>query len=557
VKIKLILLIVGIIVGAQIETLTLSVIQPFVFVLTDHSVIYTNQILYFFYSVFGFDSAIHFLAFLALLIALIYVVRGLYVYFFNVLKNRFLASSTAMLSNTLLVSTLNQPYIYHKSQNSVKQQQQVIRTAERMFSCINNALLLMVDGFMSLFILVFLMVSSFSMTMVVLSFASICVIVYLKIFKARIKSSDDEEARGLLAINKSVLQALNGIKEIKVAQREKFFVNKFKSVRVETVKFSVKMQTIRQLPKLFIESLCFSGAFLVVAGVILAGVDMQTLIPQLGVFMLAAFKLLPAISRMLESITLIMRQAPSINMVYSIIMAENQDIQTPEPLIETSTHDILVKNLTFKYPKTKKAVLRNVSFAIPYKKSIGIIGESGAGKSTLLDIILGLLSPQAGSVVFNGMSIHHNMASWARHIGYVPQSIYLLDESILENIAFGIDRDQIDEQRVWNVIEQSQLKDFVESLPEGLLTKVGERGAKLSGGQRQRIGIARALYENPSILVMDEATSALDNDTEKAVMDSIASLQGSKTLIIVAHRLSTIERCDIVYQVKNGKVLHV
>jgi len=555
VKIKLVLLVIGIIIGAQIETLTLSAIQPFVFVLTDPSIIYTNRMLYFIYNLFGFTDAIFFMAFLATAIAMIYVFRGLYVYFFNLIKNRFLATNTAILSNLLLINLLKQPYIYHKNRNSVKVQQYVIRTAERMYGCIGNMLSLLVDAFMSIFILVFLMASSFSMTMVVLSFAMVCIIVYFKIFKARIRSSGDEEAKGMVEINKSALQAIHGVKEIKVARRESFFTNKFKAIRVETVKFRVKMQTITQLPKLFIESLCFSGAFLVVAGVILAGVDIQALIPLLGVFMLAAFKLLPAISRMLENFTMIMRHLSSVSSVYKILTAENNYLQLPEPTITTISRDIIVSKITFKYPDARKPVLRNVSLTIPFNKTVGFVGQSGAGKSTLIDIILGMLSPQTGSVIFNGESVHHKTSSWTKHIGYVPQSIYLLDETFLENVAFGIEKDKIDENKIWRALEQAQLYEFVKSLPEGLYTNIGEQGSKLSGGQRQRIGIARALYENPSILILDEATSALDSDTENEIMDAMISLHGRKTLIIVAHRSNTIKHCDIVYEVKNGKVV--
>jgi len=418
---------------------------------------------------------------------------------------------------------------------------------------------LLIDGFMALFMLLFLMITSFSMTLVVLFFATICVVVYFKLLKERIQSSGDDEARGIVEINKSVLQALHGIKEIKISRREPFFTGKFESVTKSTIKMREQVQSLRQLPKLFIESLCFSGAFIVVAGVILAGVDMETLIPQLGVFMLAAFKLLPAISRLVNNITQILRQKRSISMVYSGLFEQDQAFTTdvPEPESVSVSQDITISNLTFKYPKTRKPVLKRASLVIPHKKSVAIVGPSGSGKTTLVDIILGILAPQQGYVIYNGKSVHHHFAEWAINVGYIPQVIYLLDESILENVAFGVDKKDIDEGRVWQALAEAQLKDFVETLPDGIQTEVGERGVRLSGGQRQRIGIARALYGNPEILVLDEATAALDNETEKAVMEAIKGLKGSKTVIIVAHRLSTIEHCDIIYKVDNGIVAHV
>jgi len=206
------------------------------------------------------------------------------------------------------------------------------------------------------------------------------------------------------------------------------------------------------------------------------------------------------------------------------------------------------------YPKMRRHVLKKVSLTIPHNKSVAFVGPSGAGKSTLVDIILGILSPQLGYVFYSGMSIHHNVDEWLKNVGYIPQSIYLLDETILENVAFGIDKDEINKEMVWSALEQAQLKEYVESLPDGLQSQIGERGIRLSGGQRQRIGIARALYGNPPILVLDEATSALDSETEKAVMEAIHNLKGRKTVIIVAHRLSSIEHCDMVFEVNKMNV---
>jgi len=216
--------------------------------------------------------------------------------------------------------------------------------------------------------------------------------------------------------------------------------------------------------------------------------------------------------------------------------------------------DIIVNNVSFCYPNTSLPVLSDISLIVPHNKSVAFIGPSGVGKTTLADIILGILSPKAGGVYYAGKSIHHSFKEWSQKVGYIPQQIYLLDESIIKNVAFGINSDDIDIMQVWHALEQAQLSEFVRSLPEGLETVVGDRGIRLSGGQRQRIGIARSLYNNPSILVLDEATSSLDTETEKAVMEAIEKFQGEKTLIIIAHRLSTIENCDIIYRIENGAI---
>jgi len=558
-KIKMFILLVGIIVGAQIETLTLAAVQPFVLILTDNTIVYTNSLLNFFYRFFGFGNIESFLALLAVGIALVYTFRGLYVYFFGKLKNRFLARNTAIMSNRLLIQTLKRPYLYHVSSNVAQTQRVVTINSQRLFKLVSAIMEMLVDGFMSLFILLFLMVTSLPMTLVVLFLAAICVVVYFKILRGQITSSGEDEAKGLVMINKSLLQALGGVREIKISQQEQHFSNKFKSITDATIQTQVQVQSIRQLPKLFIESLCFSGAFIVVGIIIVAGIDMETLVPMLGIFMLAAFKLLPAISRFVKNVTTIMRLSGALDQVFADLYEHDDELYAlpEEPPITEKTQDVLISSLTFKYPNTKKDVLNNVHLRIPHNKSVGFMGPSGAGKSTLVDIILGVLPPQSGSVIHNGLSVHHHFDQWAKHIGYIPQVIYLLDESIMENVAFGIDKKNIDEEKVWRALEQAQAASFVRDMEDGIKTVVGERGVRLSGGQRQRIGIARALYNNPSILVLDEATSSLDNDTEAAVMDAIRSLQGSKTMIIVAHRLSTIEHCDIVFEVnkKNVKLI--
>ena len=559
VKIKLLLLLVGVIAGAFIETLTLSAVQPLILVITDPTVVYTNPFIGTVYNLLNFTNITVFLAFLAIVVALVYAFRGFYVYFFTRIQNRFMAKNTAIMSNRLLIKTLNQPYLYHVNNNVVELQQIVLNNSTRLFALVGNILQLLIDGFMSLFILAFLMITSFSMTLIVLLFATTCIVVYFKIFKNRIQKTGEDEARGIIQINKSVLQALYGVKEIKISRKENYFTDKFQQIRIKTIETAERIQTLRQLPKLFIESLCFSGAFLVLAGVILSGVEMETLIPQLGLFMLAAFKLLPAISRLVSNITQILRQKSSVDSVYSGLFEQDPLLShlPIKPTVSGNSYDIVISNVKFKYPKARKFVLGNVSMIIPHNKSVALIGKSGAGKSTLVDIVLGILAPHEGSVTYNGKSIHHDFESWANNVGYIPQVIYLLDESIIENVAFGIAKNEINEAKVWQALEQAQLKEYVESLPEGLQTEIGERGVRLSGGQRQRIGIARALYSDPEILVLDEATSSLDNDTEKSVMDAIQGLQGSKTMLIVAHRLSTIEHCDMIYKVEKGAAVQV
>lgn len=289
---------------------------------------------------------------------------------------------------------------------------------------------------------------------------------------------------------------------------------------------------------------------------------MNVMMYAIGAFAAAAIRVLPSVNRINTYITEIAYTQPSLDFVYANLQ---QGMKTDAMLAERRANaqkeklkledKIELNHISFHYPDSEKNIFTNAHMEVPRGKSVGIIGASGAGKSTIVDVLLGLLHAQAGEITCDGVNIFKNYESWLAQIGYIPQSIYLIDESIRDNIAFGIDEDKINEKRIWEVLEEAQLKEFVEDLPEGLDTTIGDRGVRLSGGQRQRIGIARALYHDPEILVFDEATSALDNDTEAAVMEAVNSFHGKKTMVIIAHRLNTIEKCDIIYKVENEKLV--
>lgn len=298
---------------------------------------------------------------------------------------------------------------------------------------------------------------------------------------------------------------------------------------------------------------------LIVCVKVALGADAVTFIPTITVFAVAAFRMLPSANRMAEYLSRIMFSKPAIDAIYHDLQEIDrltENLKTIEDTDEISFEkEIRVENISFHYPGTEKEVFSHASLVIPKNKSVAFIGPSGQGKTTLADIILGLLEPQEGAVLVDGKDIRRGMHAWNRKLGYIPQSISLLDASIRDNILFGIEREEIDEGRLWEALREAQLKEFIDTLEDGLDTVIGEGGVRLSGGQRQRIGIARALYHNPQVLVLDEATSALDNDTEAAVMEAIDYLAGSKTLIIIAHRLSTIQNCDLVYTIEGGRIV--
>ena len=311
-----------------------------------------------------------------------------------------------------------------------------------------------------------------------------------------------------------------------------------------------------------LETTFVSGLLFVIIVKLLRGTDMTYLVPTLSAFAVAAIRLIPSFNRLTGYIGDLIYNKASVEAIYNDLV-EIDRLRSRKLLLEQDAEpirfssEIQIRDLTFRYPSVDEYILKDANLRIGRKESIAFIGSSGAGKTTLADIFLGILEPEGGGVFVDGVDISGHMGSWHKLLGYIPQTIYLLDDTLRNNVAYGIKQEEIDDEKVWKALESAQLKDFVQGLEKGLDTSVGERGVRLSGGQRQRIGIARALYSDPEILVLDEATSALDNETETAVMEAINSLQGSKTLIIIAHRLTTIQNCDIIYEVKGQKVIRV
>ena len=381
---------------------------------------------------------------------------------------------------------------------------------------------------------------------------------YLLIFKNKAKTYGKENQIYDGKMHQSINQALGAVKDIKILHREKFFVNAFESFGRRKMTAVRNNNVLGAAPKYVIETVCIGAILLVLVVKIYMGDDLSTMIPQLAAFAVAAFKLLPSVSKINNFSNLIIFLKPSVDLIYRDIR-DTEDMRNFNLLDAGGVDDkevsaISIRNLSYKYPHTEKLVLNDVSLEIPIGAAVGIVGPSGAGKSTLADVILGILTPTTGGVYYGAMNVHEHPLKWSKKLAYIPQSIYLADDSIRNNVAFGIDEHEIDENKVWSALREAQLEEFVKGLPDGLDTEVGERGARLSGGQRQRIGIARALYDDPEILVLDEATAALDTGTETAVMEAIDSLMGRKTMLIIAHRLSTIANCQMVIRVENGKL---
>lgn len=572
-KLEIVLLFIAAIIGSLMECLGVGIFMPFVNVLMDTDSIQQTWYLRYFYEVFHFASTENFLVALTFCIIAIFVIKNLYliaekyaIYFFSFNMQR-------NISTRLLHAYMNEPYTFHLNKNiSVLQ-----RSMQEDAGLFSNAVIHFMELFIEITTCIALGISLFcispSMTLVIVGLLVLCMSLFLYLAR-RFATGFGKECQTYKAmLYQWMNQALGGIKEIKVLGREQYFIESYD----DYYKLYAKGQRISRLlgaiPKYVVEMVSISGMLIAIILKMKYGqTDIVTFIPQLSAFAIAAFRLMPAVGRINEHNTSIMYAAPSIELVYHDLLdvdrSNNEDYQEHAPNIihsETGHADLAndwslrnqlrVNGIYYRYPGTEEDVINNAEFCIPRGQTIALIGESGSGKTTMADIILGLLTPQHGEILVDDKNIYSNMNAWHKTIGYIPQTIYLSDDTIRNNVAFGIHEKDIDDDAIMRAIEKAQLYDFIESLPNGLETVVGDRGVRLSGGQRQRIGIARALYHNPEILVLDEATSALDNETETAVMDAIDGLRGEKTMIIIAHRLTTIRNADQIYEVKDGKVI--
>jgi ATP-binding cassette, subfamily B, bacterial PglK len=348
-------------------------------------------------------------------------------------------------------------------------------------------------------------------------------------------------------------QGLGGAKDVKLLGRESDFLARYREHSVESARVGRNQITMVQLPRLWLELLAMVGLATLILVMLAQGREMTRIVPALGLFAAAAFRILPSVSRLLNSVQSLRYGLPTVDLLHAELALPVPAVARERSVNAPFQSSIELANVGYTYPEASSPVLHGLTLTIARGESVGLIGPSGSGKSTVVDVMLGLLTPTAGRVAVDGRDIQLGLRGWQDQIGYVPQFIYLTDDTLRRNVAFGLADDQIDDAAARRAIVAAQLEDFVASLPQGLETVVGERGVRLSGGQRQRIGVARALYHDPAVLVLDEATSALDTATERGVMDAVTALQGRKTLIIVAHRLSTVERCTRRYRLERGQ----
>lgn len=548
--------------GAIFETIGVSAILPFVSAVLEPEQLMRNPFVENILSLFGVITGNGLVFLSAIGVISLYIIKNLYLILSAYFQSRFKGSFVKKLSCRMLESYMKRPYLYFVKMNSSDIIRGVISDVDAVNNLLDHIFITMTEILTALCIVVFLLASDFVMAMGVIVVVMITFFAIIKLVKKRLKMAGIMSRESAALRYRYGQEAISGIKEISVLQRRKYFVDRYNEASEEKRKVDVTLSFITAMPTRIIEAVCISGILVMVCVRILMGVEVNSFVPQLASFAVAAFRVLPSIAKINNGINALVFYKPCLEEVYdNLLEAQQLDlgseliIQADSESTTSYTDKITVENVTWSYGELDKEVIKGLNIEIRKGQFVGIIGESGSGKTTLTDLLLGLFKPQQGGIFIDGKNILEIPSEWSKIVGYVPQTIYLIDDTVRKNIAFGVYDDDIDDNKVWSALEKAQLKNMIEGLENSLNTIIGERGIRFSGGQKQRLAIARALYNEPEILILDEATSALDNETENAVMESIDALKGKTTLVVVAHRLTTIKEADCLYEIENGKAI--
>lgn len=540
--------------GTVLELLGIGVVVPLFIVISNPEVLNKYSFIVRFLELIGSPNHGLVIIYTMLLVLMIYVIKVSFLTFSTFKQSKFIYNFSSSLSTRLFSLYIRQPYAFHLNRNSAELIRNVITDVVVAGSVIQSSIIILTELFILISMFLFLLVIEPIGITVSIGLVTFIAWLYQLLTKKHVVGWGREHHHHAEKRFQFVQEGLAAAKDVKLLGREKSFIEQFDFHNFKMSSLNEKQYTLSQLPRLFLELFAILGLVLVVISMVVFDRNLSAILPILALIAASAFRLMPSINRVL---------ANSHTVQYGLSSIETLDqeftslVDTATPVVRdtyTFNSEILIENVSFKYENSEKIVINNINFSIKKGESFGIIGGSGAGKSTLIDIFLGLLQANKGRIFVDGVDINAKLRAWQNLIGYVPQSIYLTDDSLRRNIAFGLHNNQIDENALLEAVKAAQLEEFLSELPDGLDTKVGERGVRLSGGQRQRIGIARALYHNPEVLVLDESTSSLDNDTELGVMLAIKALHGKKTIIIIAHRLSTVTHCDRIIRLNNGKI---
>ena len=559
------IVLITIIIGSGMELIGITAIMPFLQVLLQPEQMMNATYMRPFIYLFNINSFNGMLLLVGSGIIFIYIIKNVFLLFSNFVVYDYSTKIQKELSIKMLQSYMGRPYTFFMDVNSGEILRGCNDDIAGVYYVLSYIFTIISETLSVLFIGIFILYKEPVMAIVALVILSVVMISITIIFKPIISGIGYRNMVVQALKNKIIYQIFNGVKELYAMQRKELFVDDYKSVSEEAARMQRNAELIQNSPYRILEGIVVSCLIGIVLIRMMSGVDVTEFVPVLGSFAMATFKILPALGTISGRMTGLEYYLPKLHNVYET-MVDTEDYEKKHMLemqnrigFKTDELEIVfkesveIKNVSWRYDIQREYILDDVSICINRGESIAFIGPSGSGKTTLSDIILGLLMPQKGSVYVDGTDIYTIPIQWAKIVGYVPQAVFLIGDTVRNNVVFGLK--DIDDTLIWEALEQAQLKDFVESLPQGLDTIVGERGMKFSGGQKQRIAIARALYNKPEILIMDEATAALDNETENALIEAIENLQGRITMIIVAHRLTTIRNCDAIYEIKGGKAI--
>lgn len=545
-------------VSALLGLMGIAAIMPFVSLVANPELAINHPLFSFLYKHFGAGSFNLFMIYMGVAILILFLLSNAALVLNTWNNIRFSKKISAELSSRLMRSYLDRCYEFFLSRNSselVKNMQ--IETQRVVQKIINPGILVISRGIASLALSLLLIIMSPGIAFVIIAFiglvyALIYVLMRKKMGKAgRIISESSRESF------RAAQEAFGGIKDIKLSGKENYYQESYQKAVQRYEKAMGFVETFRQMPKYILETLAFGGMLALVIALFALTGQIGNALSLLTLYAFALYRLLPSFEAIFRSLAEIKANLPALD-ILSHDMRDADSSQRIHPENEIALrHELSLARVSFTYENAQTPSLHNISLSINARSTVAFVGATGCGKTTLADLILGLLKPREGEILVDNVVLDEtNIKSWQRNIGYVPQEIYLSDTTLARNIAFGVDEKKLDREAVKKAARIANISDFIENeLPLGYETMAGERGVRMSGGQRQRIGIARALYHNPELLVFDEATSALDNLTEEAVMEAIDRLMGTKTIILIAHRLSTVKKCDRIFYMEKGRIV--
>ena len=546
--------------AAILEVAGIGMIPAFVSIVADPQMVLKYEKIAWLLTLLNIDSSRELLIWGGSVLVVVFILKNVYIGLFYYVETRYAYSRFYRLSHRLMSSYMQAPYTFHLQRNTadlLRNSSQEVRLLIQQV--IKPTLEIGKESVMVITIIAFLLYMEPVISLVVFIMLGTTVGIFLMTTQRKVKAYGREEQEHRRGLIKALNQGVGGIKDARVLNREAQFIEKFRYAAYRSSILLTRKFFLSKIPKPIVETIAVAGIMLIAVLMVAQGRPVTTIIPVLTLFVMATVRLMPAIQTITKSVTKLRYNLVVVDPLYNDIteLAEYRkrflaDRKKQERL--KLTDFIEIRDLHYSYPGSSEQALHGVSLTIPKGQSVAFTGPSGAGKTTIVDVLLGLLEPNRGEIEVDGKNIQKHLSAWQRNIGYIPQFIYLSDETLRSNVAFGISDEEIDDQRVWQALKLAQFEEFVRNMPEGLDTVIGERGVRLSGGQRQRIGIARALYHDPQVLVMDEATSALDNVTEKQIIKAIEDLKGERTIITIAHRLTTVMNCDCIYYMKDGRI---